>query len=197
MIRKNELFCKLIRIKYSSKSLFDSSMAHFRPELEVCPCCHSKGNCRLHASYSRNLIDFLLGKTVYSNVVITRVICHSCHSTHAILPDFIIPYAGYSLFFILRVLAEYFAKLHTVDKLCSRFSISSSMLYRWLHLFLSHKKLWLGLLVSSSTTSFSFLKQLSHMNSFSSFSSAFVQMTSFSFLQLHANPTAFLRRYQI
>ena len=34
MIRKNALFCKIIRIKTSSKSLFLSFMQDFTPELE-------------------------------------------------------------------------------------------------------------------------------------------------------------------
>ena len=49
MIRKNSLICKLIRIKTSSKVLFDSYMDSFRPELETCPCCGAKGNCHIHA----------------------------------------------------------------------------------------------------------------------------------------------------
>ena len=38
MIRENSLFCKLIRIKNSSKALFGSFMAGFRPKLQTCPC---------------------------------------------------------------------------------------------------------------------------------------------------------------
>ena len=37
------------------------------------------------------------------------------------VPDFIIPYSGYGLFFILRVLAEYFLHLSTIEGLCRRF----------------------------------------------------------------------------
>ena len=58
MIRKNSLFYKLIRIKSSSKLLFDSFMAGFRPEMESCPVCRASHSCTTHASYERNLIDF-------------------------------------------------------------------------------------------------------------------------------------------
>ncbi len=44
MIRENSRFCKLIRIKTSSKALFDSFMDGFRPELQICPCCVVKGS---------------------------------------------------------------------------------------------------------------------------------------------------------
>ena len=67
--KKNSLFCKLFRIKISSKSFFQQFMPLFKPELKTCPVCES---------------------------------------THAVLPDFIIPYCSYSLFFILRVLGSYF-----------------------------------------------------------------------------------------
>ena len=60
MIRKNSLFCKLTRIKSSSKSLFDSFMAGFRPEMESCPVCGASHSCTTHASYERNLIDHSL-----------------------------------------------------------------------------------------------------------------------------------------
>ena len=98
MIRKNSLFYKLIRIKSSSKLLFDSFMAGFRPEMESCPVCGASHSCTTHASYERNLIDFIQGRPVYHTIKVIRVIC-SCGHTHAILPDLIIPYNTYGVFF--------------------------------------------------------------------------------------------------
>ena len=83
------------------------------------------------------------------------------------LPDVIIPYSVYGLFFILRVLAEYFLRLHTVEKLCSRFGISVSMLYRFKDLFLSHKQQWLGMLVSAETAPSTFIKSLCFLEQYS------------------------------
>lgn len=103
MIREKSLSCKLIRIKSSSKSLFDSFMHGFRPELRTCPYCGAKGSCGIHAYYGRSLVDFIHGKPVRHDLCILRVIC-SCGRTHAILPDLIILYSGYGLFFILRAL---------------------------------------------------------------------------------------------
>ncbi len=45
------------------------------------------------------MIDIEDGKVVYGNVEIKRVQCKSCGHTHAILPDYIVPYG---LLFILR-----------------------------------------------------------------------------------------------
>lgn len=190
MIRKNALICKLIRIKISSKILFDSYMASFRPELETCPCCGSKGNCHIHAYYDRGIIDFINGKPVKSEVLILRLIC-DCGTTHAILPDFIIPYSGYGLFFILRILAEKFANLSSVEHLCERFSITRNQFYKWLNLWNTQKEEWLGVVTSMETSSFSFLKNIIRMPAYSGFSSGFVRRFRISFLQSHKNPACY------
>ena len=159
---------------------------------EVCPRCGAKGCCNPHASYHRTLIDFIAGKPVYSRIIVCRVICTSCGHTHAVLPDVMIPYATYSLFFILRVLAEFFTHLCTVEKLCARFSITPAMLYRWKALFLDHKKLWLGVLGDAGTQPRSFLCQICrHPDYSASFAAPFVLLTTHSFLQSHRNPADF------
>lgn len=188
MIRKNLLLCKIIRIKTSSKSLFDSYMNHFQPQLETCPICGSTGNCHIHDYYGRSIIDFRAGQHKKDDLCILRVFCDSCNHAHAILPDTIIPYCSYSLFFVLRVLGEYFAGLYTIELLCERFGISGNQLYKWLSLWKSHKQEWLGLLSGDETSDFAFLKHLAVQDSYSVFSMAFIQLTSRSFLQSHKNP---------
>lgn len=149
MIRKNSLFCKLFKIKISSNSFFRQYMALLRPELETCPVCESSGNLHVHSYYRRNLIDFIDGNAVHHEITITRLQCDSCGSTHSILPDFIIPYCSYSLFFILQVLGSYFLHLCSVEKLCEKFSITLRQLYKWLALF--HAS---GLMNAFTTVSF-------------------------------------------
>lgn len=190
MIRKNSLFCKLIRIKSSSKKLFDTFMTDFRTEKVVCPVCGASGTCSSHASYGRNLIDFISGVPVYHKIKVTRVICSNCNHTHAILPDFIIPYSTYGLFFILRVIAEYLLQRLSVEKLCQRFGISHSMLYRWLKLFQTHKDLWLGLLTSAEISSLRFLNDICFQE-YSVFASDFTRLSTVSFLQSHQNPAPY------
>ena len=193
MIRENSLFCKLIRIKTSSKALFDSFMDGFRPELQTCPCCGVKGSCSVHAYYGRSLVDFIGGSPVRHSLCILRLIC-TCGHTHAILPDVIIPYSCYGLFFILRVLAEYFLRFSTVEKLCERFSITPSQLRRWLLLFRTQKEEWLGLLASLETSGLSFLKSLLTWPAYSDFASSFVRRFAKSFLQSHKNPAPYCQQ---
>ena len=169
-------------------------MRQFVPGREVCPSCGCKGSCRVHAYYNRFVVDFVTGKPVVSRIRITRVIC-SCGRTHAILPDPIIPYRSYSLFFILRVLTEYFLRLKTVADLCDDFLITPSMLYRWKKLFLEHRMEWLGLIPSMERTVRDSLKTLSVTDPFSRFASSFFQKTGLTFLQSHKNPAP-LRRKQ-
>ena len=158
----------------------------------VCPSCGSRGNCVPHGSYKRVLIDVEYGKVVYGSVEIKRVRCKSCGHTHALLPDYIVPYAAYSLLFILRVLCAYFLGRETVEQLCRRYEISPSMLYEWKALFREHKGLWLGALKDAETAAADFIRQLLNLPSYSlDFSRPFYGKTAFSFLQRHKNAALF------
>ena len=188
MIRKNLLLCKIIRIKTSSKSLFDSYMENFRPELETCPVCGSTGNCHIHDYYDRSIIDYKAGRQDKSGLCVLRVFCDNCQHAHAILPDIIIPYSSYSLFFVLRILGEFFAGLHTIEQICERYAISRNQFYKWLALWKLHKRQWLGLLADAETSDLSFLRKLATSGAYSAFSMEFIRLTSRSFLQCHRNP---------
>ena len=163
-------------------------MAKFQPHLETCPICGSTGNCHIHDYYGRSIIDFRSGVQKKSNLCVLRVFCDSCNHAHAILPDVIIPYSSYSLFFVLRILGEYFSDLYTIEQLCERYGISRNQLFKWVALFKAHKKEWLGILADAETSDLSFLKNLAAAGSYSSFSMEFIRRSSRSFLQSHRNP---------
>ena len=189
MIRKFSLFCKLIHIKTSSDSLFSTFMDSYSHSLQECPSCHSKGNLIPHGFYRRNIIDFTDGKTTYRKISVKRFKCKSCGHTHALLPDIIVPYSQYSLFFLLRVLGVYFLHLKTVSEIFHMYAINPSMLYRWKALFLCHMADWLPLLERLESSPFAFLKLLCFQEDFSIFfSKPFFQKTGISFLQSHQNP---------
>ena len=163
-------------------------MEQFQPELETCPICGSAGNCHIHDYYGRSIIDFMNGRQERSDLCILRVFCDSCEHAHAVLPDIIIPYSSYSLFFVLRLLGEYFAGLSTIEQLCERYAVSLNQFFRWLALWKSHKQEWLGMLDDNDISDFAFLKDLAMRNSYSSFSMAFIRQQCHSFLQSHRNP---------
>lgn len=193
MIRKNLINCKLIREKKSGKLLLREYTPHFRPEQETCPYCKCKGNCRIHGYYYRRLIDFVNGRPLVARVRVVRVIC-SCGATHAILFDPVVPYRQHSLFFMLRVLAEHFLHIRTVEKICEVFEISLPTFYRWKALFSSHRQDWQGSLASIETSLRRFLLDLVLKIPFSDFASSFFTLTGISFLQSHKNPAPYRRR---
>jgi len=163
-------------------------MASFSPSRETCPVCGSSGNCHIHAYYGRKIVDFIRGKPVRQELTILRLSCDSCGHTHAILPDPIIPYSGYGLFFILRVLAEAFARISTLEWLCGRFGITKDQFYKWKALWNKQKQEWLGILDSMETSDWTFLKTTVSGVDYAAFAYAFTQKTAFSFLQSHKNP---------
>ena len=159
----------------------------FNPELERCPSCNATGMCKRHGSYERWITDIKHGEVIDRKVKIPRVIC-SCGHTHGVIADNIIPYRLYSLPFILYVLGLYLSSSLTVEKICETYGISHSTLYRWKSVYLYHKLLWLGALLSDKTTAFAFLKILTGYAVFADFTREFFRKTLYSFLQSHTNP---------
>ena len=140
-----------------------------------------------HGHYSRYVIDLRQGKPETYRVDIRRVKC-ACGHTHALLKDMLVPYCQYSLRFILQVLKAYFRRSRTVAQICERFRIAPPTLYRFKKLFLSHRELWVGLVLSGQQDPASFLQFLEHQKIPSVFLRSFFLKTTFSFLQSHANP---------
>ena len=190
MIRKNLINCKLTREKRPGKMIFKECMARLKPGAETCPCCGCRGKMRIHAYYGRSLIEIAGGRAVKEDLCVCRLICRHCrHSTtHAVLPDPIIPYRRHSLFFILRVLAEHAVHLRPVERICEVYGISVRTFYRWQRLFHDHRSEWQGLLEAAETDLKGALLALIRKDPFSSFAASFIRMTGFSFLQSHKNP---------
>ena len=186
MIRKKSLFVKMLKIRNLAYELVSSTMYNINTEQETCPECGNSGLC-VHAYYSRTIIDFDGHGPVSNKTRILRTAC-PCGHTHAILFDVLIPYERHSLFFVLRVLGEYFLHLYSVEKLCERFQITQKRLYAWLGKWNEHKKAWLGVLEDLETSPRRFLFSLVRQTSYSGFSASFINKTSVSFLQTHANP---------
>lgn len=131
MIREKALLFKLNQIKIS-----DSQLLKFTPiSDQTCPRCGARGCCWPHGSYRRGLISTNNDKRVDAIISVGRVLCSSCGSTHALLPDILIPFGSYSLRFVLHVLRAYLFRSGTLTALCDHFFIAHSTLYKWIHLF--------------------------------------------------------------
>ena len=111
----------------------------------------------------------------------------SCGRTHSILPDPIIPYASYSLLFIRKVLSAYYSHDQAIEKICSVFGITPSMLYRWKKLFRNHCLDWKGIVPAAHIAPETLLREISHLP-LNDFSRGFFLLTGISFMQSHRNP---------
>lgn len=171
-------------------------MDHLCPGTEACPCCGCRGEMRIHGYYGRSLIEFIDGRPVEVSLCVCRLICRRCKrpSTHAVLPDPVIPYCRHSLFFILRVLAEHALRIRSIERICEVFDISLKTFFRWQKLFEEHRREWQGLLTSMETSLKAAILELVRFDPFSDFASYFFRLTGLSLLQSHKNPSHLPRK---
>lgn len=186
MIRLNALDCKLKNTILYIRSLYRQSLQHNPLFLLVCPYCGAKGTCRKRGSYERSLVTFSDGKPEVIRLRIPRVQC-PCGRSHALLPDFIVPYLSYSLPMILMILSDYFHKRLTIRGICEKYLVNVPLIYRFKKLFLLHKKQWLGIVRDMDISTPDFMEGLL-TNPYARFQNAFLRLTTYSFLQSHKNP---------
>lgn len=94
----------------------------------TCPKCSSH-NFSFFGSYSRNLVIRENDTLVDYNIDIKRVICKDCHSTHALIPNFIIPYKIYSKNIIVSCLKESLDS--NLSKIQNIFNVYRQLILNW------------------------------------------------------------------
>jgi hypothetical protein len=193
MIRLFTKLCKHIFLVLSDKALFQKTTDDFKYHDAHCPKCGAIGRLKPYGDYSRDLVSYKNGKVVYSRVKPLRFKCESCVSTHALLPDNIIPYSPYSLHFKITVLLAYYERKTTVAEICERFLIAVSTLYAWKELLGKHKDLFLGALASQKKAVAVFLHNIYGATSLSDYIRDFFMRYAFSFLQNKSTVTTRLR----
>lgn len=180
MIRLFHPLFKLWSKKISDIDWFNQEVDKIDPSTRTCPNCGAVGTCvSYHHPYHRYLVQ--LGQNNmpdYALVQVPRVICTSCGHTHALLPCPVIPFGSYSLSFAFRILFLYFTHSLTVEELCTQSGISHSTLYAWKNCFLSHKRMFLGLLLDMEKPSDAFIQSFSVEDA-----ECFYTRFGFSFLQ--------------
>ena len=167
----------------TDEAIFLEAKGGYRRSGEACPCCGAVGKLTEYGEYSRGLTYLQAGKVADSRVSPLRFECKSCGSTHALLPDIVIPYGRYSLGFVLTVLIAYFERASTVERICENFGIAISTIYEWKKRVLSHKDLMLGLLISRKMPALAFLRGLLGSDGMSDFLRRFFRKYGFSFMQ--------------
>ena len=188
MIRSFTSLCKLFLLNLTDEAIFQSMTDEFHYKNYACQNCGTIGKLSSYNNYSRNLIQYINGKTGAQRIKPQRFECKSCKKTHALLPGILIPYSPYSLRFTLIVLIAYYERNTTVVKLCERFGIAVSTLYEWKKRMLAHKELMFGILKSIKESAPVFLKGLLEAPGLSERLYDFFNRHGFSFMQSKPTP---------
>jgi len=183
MIRLFTSLCKSVLEKLSDEAIFQKATAGFNYLNERCPGCGAAGKLSPHGDYCRNLVSHDGEKVTETGVNPHRFKCASCNTTHALLPDILIPYSPYSLRFMLTVLVTYYERSMTVEALCTHYGVAVSTLYAWKRHLLEHKALLLGMLESLKKPAQVFLQGLLASGNISDQLNDFFRCYGFSFLQ--------------
>jgi len=183
MIRLFTALCKTYLKELSEKQRFLAATKEFRHLGGACPKCGAKGMLSEYGDYGRGLTSYEGGQIVDASLRVSRLYCSSCESTHALLPDIVVPYSTYSLLFMLAALIAYFERAMTVEKICAHFGIAVSTIYDWKDRIALHKDLMLGLLISGKAPSMGFLRGLLRSCRLSDSLRKFYREHSFSFMQ--------------
>lgn len=96
-----------------------------------CPNCGSE-DFVYYGKYKRFLIVMIDNEKKEELVEIKRVKCKDCGRTHAILPDFIIPYKQHILMYVNDVLNAKINKKKTNREICIKYGVTRQLLLRWL-----------------------------------------------------------------
>jgi len=188
MIRLFTALCKAYFKELSDKQRVQEATDGFNYLGEPCPNCGAIGKLADHGDYGRALTSYEGGEIVDSTVRPERFLCSSCETSHALLPDIIIPYGRYSLLFVLAAMAEYFERAATVAKICERFGIAVSTIYDWKGRIALHKDLMLGALISQKQRAHSYILGLMRSDDLSGILRRFYRKYGFSFMQNRSTP---------
>jgi transposase-like protein len=96
-----------------------------------CPKCRSRGTLSPHDNYTRHFIYRKDGHTQDEIITITRLMCDSCNTTHALLPLPAIPYLAYSVCFIAALIADWIDNTYSsIESLSDAYGISQKTFFR-------------------------------------------------------------------
>ena len=98
-----------------------------------CPYCGCKDNYKYYCTYRRNITFVINNEVINFRVIVTRIICNSCDTAHALLPYFIVPYKVYSFDAICSIVND--AANSSALKVAEKLSISYQLIYNFISVF--------------------------------------------------------------
>ena len=125
---------------FSSYSERNSYIQSLMPDItdihrNICPCCHAKNKLIKYGKYERNISILIDDNVENYSVSVQRVICNSCNHTHALLPNFIVPYKIMALFSIAKIVQR--ASISSAYKLAEVINLSVQMIYTYMAIVLA------------------------------------------------------------
>ena len=93
---------------YDSKKDYIQSLMPNLEDITPCKCpkCHAKNSLIKYGHYSRHISIFSDNELFDFYVKVQRVKCNGCKSTHALLPNFVVPYVILSIFSIATIIQD-------------------------------------------------------------------------------------------
>jgi transposase-like protein len=190
MVRLFTALCKSYFKELTENQIFQEATNGYKHFGEACPKCRATGKLSEYGDYSRNLTSYEDNHIIDNEIRPLRFLCSSCNTTHALLPDNIIPYSPYSLLFMLSALIAYYERTGTVADVCNQFKIAVSTIYEWIERISLYKDLMLGALFSRKRREHSFMLDLFNSNGLSEILRGFYRKYGFSFMQNRSARTA-------
>lgn len=122
---------------YSERNLYIQSLMPDITDIHrnICPCCHAKNKLIKYGKYERNISILIDDYVENYRVSVRRVICNSCNHTHALLPNFIVPYKIMALFSIAQIVQR--ACISSAYKLAEAINLSVQMIYTYMAIVLA------------------------------------------------------------
>lgn len=125
---------------FSSREEKNSYIQSLMPDItdifeNVCPGCHAKNKLIKYGTYERNISILEDNQVNYYRVSVQRVICKSCGHTHALLPNFLVPYKIMALFSISKIVQR--ASITSAYKLAEAIELSVQMIYKYIAIVLA------------------------------------------------------------
>lgn len=134
-LKKIKNFCENNLKNFDNFEQREKYMQSLMPDLSdvsdnICPHCNAKNKLVRFGKYNRNL-SVLVDNTLENYCVsVQRVICKSCGSTHALLPDFIVPYKIMAVFSIAKIVQN--AAISSAYKLAETINLSYQAIYSYI-----------------------------------------------------------------
>lgn len=125
---------------FSSYTEKQEYIQSFMPDItdlhaKICPCCHAKENLIIHGAYERNITFLVDNELENFKVNVQRIKCKSCNHTHALLPNFVVPYKITSIYSIAEIAQR--ASLSSAYKLAEIIDLSMRMIYMYIAIVLA------------------------------------------------------------